>query len=763
MKRRSLLFALFTLLASPAFSLGVLPALKATSDAIQGSAALLFFLISLGGQTAWIPPDANGAYSLGTPLTPLQRYNNNLPAVQAAYLIAAMAVVKDAQDAGYYDYREVTPEGEVSLFHLGATAGFGGWLKRSASTVVSNRLDFVADEGKVAFASYESAKKLSSDGRFVLGTQYVYTTANHHDWSIDTAGLGGGTINDMGGDGKGRAYVATSKGLFRKTAGDATWQKLAGFPDAFAGRVYFDRTGRMLVSNSNGVYLSADTGATFASDTAGMGKKSPTYFGEDRWGDFYAVVAPGDVYRSLGGTQPWTKLAGPLMSYLSGYHEGYQAINGIVGDSLIALATVYGVFLSDDKGDNWTAVTSLADDPYVTAYKGRDGSTYRSDAAGIRRLKPSDTGWTRIFPDSGWLGHRPLFEDSAGRLYTLGDKVPGKNFQAPLVYNGPGPWAADTAGISGVTAFNSLLGNAGFWFVDHTGRQYLTDSWSGDPKLWTKQTSSAWAMDTAGLPRTGIGQILSWGEDAGYVYMALSSTSSGVFRRPIAGGAWERDSAGLGNVGVYSFASGPGGRLWAGAMQGLYYRESGVWHAASLPDQSLAGKAVFTIAVDAKGRLYAAYSDFQGFTNKGLGVFATDDNGAHWKLVGIQGVTARTLTSAGDSVYAATYGLGLYVLDFGKPVVRVSPPGAPASADARFELRSRAFSGMKTLVLDLPVTLRVQADIVNARGQRRMGVADGIFSAGVSCLSFDASKLPPGVYVLRLRAGSEAAGIKFVR
>ena len=91
--------------------------------------------------------------------------------------------------------------------------------------------------------------------------------------------------------------------------------------------------------------------------------------------------------------------------------------------------------------------------------------------------------------------------------------------------------------------------------------------------------------------------------------------------------------------------------------------------------------------------------------------------------------------------------------------------GTPTDADAdQAGLALAAFPDPATARLSVRYTLseagRVRLVLVDALGREVAVVADGAQPPGPGAASLDASRLPAGLYVLRLTAGTAAAALR---
>lgn len=106
-----------------------------------------------------------------------------------------------------------------------------------------------------------------------------------------------------------------------------------------------ERTPTILVGTDNGVWHSTDDGDTWTGDTLGMESKSVISLANiDSL--IYAGATGGGVYRTTDLGKGWTSVSSGLTD---------MTINALAAcDSVLYAGTNAGVFVSTDRGDNWT-------------------------------------------------------------------------------------------------------------------------------------------------------------------------------------------------------------------------------------------------------------------------------------------------------------------------------------------------------------------------------------------------------------------------
>ncbi len=504
----------------------------------------------------------------------------------------------------------------------------------------------------------EAYNKLLGDALYLLSSSHLYVSPDSTGWHIDSTGLNNAHVYDVAIDTAQRVYVATDNGLFMQdTTAGSTFASVAAYtgPKGLES-VFVDRKNRIIVSlNSGGVYFSED-GTAWALDTAGIGTQFVKSFGADAYSNLYAVVSNtftgvDHLYKSVSGTQAWQ------LTDTSVYNKTVNpiGINAFVGHGILLLTTQFGTFISGDTGRTWIPHTKGIRSENITGIaKLPTGQLLLTNALGIYKGTGS-TAWAKSYPQSGFKDKLPLYDDRLGNIYTIDNSVIN-NFQlGGVIFKSPdggNTWAADTAG----------LGNVGgtLFFVDEKGAQHIGNSLYGGSypcRLWTKPKNGAWGIDTSGFPVAAYNFVSGFAsDDKGYLYVT-GYFSSKIMRRPVGGGNWVADSAGISSsVFYFSKIAGGKGDIIGTTENGLYHRGSGTWSNIPLPAQALS-PSIGAIAIDTSGYIFAAIKAVSG-----AGVYFTSDLGVHWKFAGLDSMDVSSLVSYGDSTYVLTYNHGALVL-----------------------------------------------------------------------------------------------------
>jgi hypothetical protein len=581
-------------------------------------------------------------------------------------------------------------------------------------------------------------------------------------WVTDTVGFNGAIVNDAQIDSSQNVYAATSKGIFTQAPTGTTWTWMSNFPKNGTipvRTIFIDRRDRIFAAASFGPYRSLDRGATWTTDSAGLRNINVTQFCDDALGNVYALTdnySAGftKIYISKGGTAPWTRIDIPLTS-LSSNPSLTQIVNSISGDSALYAATAFGLFVTTDLGVSWSALNNGVQSKNVYGLiKTHDGKLVASTDLGIFE-RSNDTTWIKQFPADGYLAGGPLYIDNSGALYTLGAPrdLTGPSYMSPKVpwksVDGGHTWNPDSVSLGSLPA-----GQQYKFYVDETGGEHVTSY--GDPahqnQVFARTTGGTWAADQSGFPALDSNQGQVFASDRnGMLYLATVGTSGSLWRRPLSGTTWTRDSAGFGaHVGaIYSIAAGKNGEMYAGTYgnsPNVFHRvSSGVWQPIPSP---VGANAAFALGVDSTGRLLVNFSTYIYPTNLGAGIWSTTDDGGHWLHSGPDTIAMQQLVCYGDTTYAISYGSGMFsIIPSAAGVSRSTPTGIATLIGDNYP---NPMSGETNLTYTLPSSGMMTLSIRDLLGRTRTVLLSEDEQAGDHSVTFHSS-LPSGIYFFDLQ------------
>ena len=187
-----------------------------------------------------------------------------------------------------------------------------------------------------------------------------------------------------------------------------------------------------------------------------------------------------------------------------------------------------------------------------------------------------------------------------------------------------------------------------------------------------------WRRAEAGLPREAITLAVAAHPDNPDRLWAAYYAPGGVLASRDGGQTWLNAAEGLGDQVVFDLLVTPGigenkARVWAATRAGLFWRDGAGERWQPAPAEGLPAAALFALAADGKGRLYA------GLDSAGAYVQTADRSG--WETltpdepVVSAGVLAVAVSPDGRQLYLGTSGQGLFASGDGGRTWTAAYPG----------------------------------------------------------------------------------------
>ena len=595
---------------------------------------------------------------------------------------------------------------------------------------------------------------------------YVYSsTDGGQNWQADTGNASGNGFTNVVLDTFQNVYAYYSGGsakILKQDAHATSWHALAGFPNGQnVTGIYADRRGYIYVSTyQNGIYCSKDTGNTFTLSNTNLQLGTTQMFCDDAFGNVYITGGGGNqLYRSADTGFTWTAIYLPITSIEKDPATTF-IINSIDGDTVLTVSTIYGVFVSHDQGNSFQPINQgLHETQFNGFFKSPSGRLIETSNNGVFYANQSSNSFTNSFPVNGYQYAGPIYNDTLGNIYTNAYSYGGSfGVHASRFYKSTdygASWQADTAGLSALNS-PSVFG------VDEYGNVHVAATGVnnfGVPWLYNKTPGGSFALDTLGIGNR-ISQYVSvnafCSDDNGNLFMGDGGNASKLvcWRRPIGGGTWVLDTAGLPGFTVISYLTRDTSHNMLALAEGqIYYHSNGVW--SNIPAPNITGPGyVVAISADNTGGVLAAITNQMGYG--GNSVYCTHDFGLSWNYVGLYGTNVYALYSFGDTTYALS-DMGIYALTCSGVVLGITEP-VPTPAAVNLSLYPNPTQGECNAVFTLPTSsAKNKFEIADMSGRVLKTIP---VVAGANTLNFTTNDFSRGIYLCVLRAGGEVLGVR---
>lgn len=557
--------------------------------------------------------------------------------------------------------------------------------------------------------------------------------------------------------------VAGADAVYRSADSGATWKKATDLlPWVFGEETrIFEQGGSLIAINRSGCSRSVDSGATWVSKSLGprpgvrvplqpfgrflIGALDDTVYRSPDFGAtwqrfpppsaFDPIVAHGkDLYataksdqasrvmRSSDSGETWVE-AGRI-----GKSANQIASLLFMGDTLFAGTVSFGVLRSTDRGAHFEQtslpamdVTSLAADA-KTLWAGVSGTP------GIYRFAADAGTWAlTAFSDSALRSIRSIAVD--GETVFAAENC----CHAHLSRDGGADWIDLPAKVSDLEDIYAAAAQDGAYLIAARKCVYrLSD------------TASQWRCVQL-LPRAPNGDFPALVAAGGSFFLG---DSAGVFRSRDGGAHWDTVNHGL--QGEVHHLAASGGNLYAGGSQGFFRSMDlgGSWTRMDSVRSSLEALAGAGQAL---------------FAGRDTGVYVSQDEGKTWAPAneGLSGAPITSLAVLGPDLYAGTGGAGVWKRPLSELVPGiVNLPGSGFAANRDPDLRVVGTARGPAVVFNVPAQGLVRLDLFDCTGREVAGLAVGVLDRGPAEAALPGREVPPGAYILRLRAGGRENTVK---
>ncbi len=543
-------------------------------------------------------------------------------------------------------------------------------------------------------ANYPSGpvvESIQGDKIYVKETGWIETTIDTgKTWLVDTVGLGRNcNVNSQSIDTNQTAYVlstdySTHQGLYAQLTNSNTWTKVTGYTGSSSGIVWIDSKNTFWISDGGAnFYCSINGGLSFTSHPAPA--NNIIKICDDAFGNVFCTNGQ-KMWRSADSGATWTRIAAFLSNEVFD-STANQIFNDISADSIVTIASNYGLYTSGDHGNTWK--TDSAKATTVWGYQQYpNGRKVITTPLATYLQKKGDSTWTQTYPVGKYYPYNyiynnnpqngpthKIYQDASGHLFMQGYYQIGSSFNT--IYNvvrsndSGSTWIEDTLGFMQMA---TLANGSSVYYADSMGTQHIGIPGSTN-MVYSKTLSGGWVADTLGLGAEHMIMATAFTDAHGYVYASGSSPytthSNGVVvRRPITGGKWVVDTTGLSQEPIAILAKDGKGNLMGYVNSSYSHTYSpmmferiaatGKWKQTNTPSGY---QDVQTLTGTATGGWLAYTNFFWGnfgfpyYTNGG--VSCSSDSGNTWNLLGLDSIYINQVEAVGDTAFLLS-DAGLY-------------------------------------------------------------------------------------------------------
>lgn len=420
--------------------------------------------------------------------------------------------VRNSSDTGYYAYTSIAmgPKGTI---YAGSSYGGGVFVSTddglswdSTGLSENNYIYALAVSGTNVIAANDSAIFVSTDGG--------------RSWTNTTSPLGNVSALSFAVNGSDVLAGASNGVLLHSNDGGLTWQTTEGITlDSYSPIYVLSSWGNNVYGGArgaeyyylSGVHVTTDDGASWTSDTTGMGEMSVAAVAANGTGLF---AGTGDgIFRSTDNGSSWTQFA---------FHDTSITALLSYGNYLFASSPLSGLFLSTDNGSNWVRISTMIGsfpDPYVTefAVSPEDSLIFAIDSS------PAAAGGGIIYASIGnprtwsYLPHSAPFTPGNATSIAAADSD---------VFVGTTSGAFRYVPRAGWTKVDSGLSDTSIRCFAASGATVFAGTDSG--VFVSTDLGAIWSSASSGLPDTSIVAFTIAGSN---IYAAIAGR--GVWKRPL--------------------------------------------------------------------------------------------------------------------------------------------------------------------------------------------------------------------------------------
>ncbi len=396
----------------------------------------------------------------------------------------------------------------------------------------------------------------------------------------------------------------------------------------------------------------------------------------------------------------------------NGTEGGYVNCFAVNGGNLF-VGTTTGIYCSTNGGTDWSVVDTLMTNTDILSLVAGGSNLFAGTFRGVMRSTDEGATWASI--DSGMTNTDVLSLAVSGT-----DLYAGTENGLFLSTNSGASWTEVDSGLTDKWVCALATAGANLYAGTHRSGVFLSTN-----------GGTSWMPTDSGLTNKWALCLVASGANL------FAGTDDGLFLSTDDGTSWT--AAGLTNTRVYSIAAIPNGADAENVFAGVEYFGNVV---------VVPGGTVSSRSVSSPSLLTGSDS---------TGVFLSSDNGTTWAGLdsGLINPYVTALVASGTNLLAGTWGGGVWYRPLSQMITSVQ--GHPKPLPAGFSLQQNYPNPFNpTTVIQFNV-LRpgfVILKVYDVLGREVATLVNGQENSGEHTVTFNASRLPSGVYFYRLQAGS---------
>ncbi len=626
-------------------------------------------------------------------------------------------------------------------------------------------------------------------------TQGIFrSTDNGLSWSKADSGMWDVQITSLGVYNQ-IFFAGASDGsnilVFRSSDNGTTWEQVNTISPS-EGITCFAAMDTVLFAGTygDGVYLSTDAGFHWRKPT-NSGLQHSILEMVTAGSDLFAGTYGGGVYESTDDGESWTELTIPNYNTYVGslfFHNGklcmvsgnnlfnstdygssWNLVNSnlpmtfdgavISGGSALYLGCDHGVYMSTDDGITWNGIG--LSDAIVEAIETYSGNLLTGTRdLGLFTSQDNGASWLQTGAVNNMMVQALISVDSTlivgdgaqdGVFISRDNGISYREYHnlnhstvmcmemyGTDIYAGTEP--ADTSGGGvfkssdyGKTWQRLGLKNQIVSAVAMSGSYLFAASATGIFR--TSNGGSTWSVTGTALPNSSQSSLVVSNSSV------FAGTTGGIFKTSDNGTTWA--SGGLGDTAVFALIS-TGTALLAGTQYGVFRNvpPDTNWYPAGFADTTVS----FLVA-----------NDSMTFAGTGNGIFVSKSNGTKWAPIGdgLDNLSVSTFAIGTDYLFAGSWGEGVWRRPMSEIMTGVDRVENNLPGEFRLgQNYPNPFNPTTTIVFNVLGSGFVSLKVYDVLGREVATLVNRQESAGGHTVTFDASRLPSGVYFYRLEAGS---------